>query len=81
MELYKEILSKALEQERIEVYFPELSINAAEIVSQRCYQALKRISDIIKDDSLSDKECYRKIEIIIQTFEELGSNGGSRHDE
>ena len=37
MELYKEILSKALEQERIE--------------------------------------------IIIQTFEELGSNGGNRHDE
>ncbi|MBQ2895891.1 MAG: hypothetical protein IJE26_04180 [Oscillospiraceae bacterium] len=81
MELYKEILGKALEQERMEIYFPELRINAAEIVAQRCYRALKEISDVIRDDSLSDRECYQKIEAIIQTFEALGSNGGSRHDE
>ena len=81
MELYKEILAKALEQERMEIYFPKLTLNATEIISQTCYQALEKINHIIRDDTLNDNECYQRIEAIIQVLEATGSHGGSRHDE
>ena len=35
---------------------------------------------VIHDDSLTDNECFMKIEEIICVFEALGSNGGTRHD-
>jgi len=81
LDLYREILAKVLEQEKAEIYFPDLSIDATEIVSQKSYQTLMKISRIIRDDTLNDKDCYRKIEAIIQALEAIGSNGGSRHDE
>lgn len=80
MDLYKEIIVKVLEKEKAEVIFPNLQINAEEMVKLRCYDALKRIKDIIQDDSLEDEECFMKIKEIVCTFEELGSNGGTRHD-
>ena len=43
-------------------------------------QGTAKIKAIIEDDSLEDKECFRKIEEIVCAFEEIGSNGGSRHD-
>ena len=49
-------------------------------VECRCYDALKRIRDIILDDQLSDDECFMKIEHIIMILEDLGSDGGIRHD-
>jgi len=81
LELYKELLAKVLEQERVEVYFPGLTVDATEIVSQMSYRALVEISHIIRDDTLSDRECYQKIEEIVQVFEAFGSHGGGRHDE
>lgn len=80
MELYKEILIEALSKERMEVFFPELEIDGAKIVEMACYRALCRIRDIIRDERLSDGECFQKIEEIICTLEALGSGGGSRHD-
>ena len=80
MNLYKEILVKMLESKKAEVVFPDLEINAAEIVNLECYRALQKIKAVIQDDSLNDKECFMKIEKIICLFEELGSSGGSRHD-
>ena len=80
MELYKEILVEALSKERMEVFFPELEIDGEKIVEMECYGALCRIRDIIRDERLSDGECFRQIEEIICTLEALGSGGGSRHD-
>ncbi len=80
MELYKEILVEVLSRERAEVRFPGLEMDAEKMVETVCYRALCRIRDIIRDDSLSDKECFHKIEEIICTLEELGSDGGDRHD-
>lgn len=57
--------------------FPNFSINMAEILNMECYLALQKIKTIIGDDSLNDFECIEKI---ICLFEEMGSNGGSRHD-
>ena len=56
MELYKEILIQALKNEELSVTFPNLKIDGAEIVEKECYKALRRIKDIIHDDSLSDGE-------------------------
>ena len=45
-----------------------------------CYKALRKIKAILENDALADSECFQQIEEIVCTFEELGSDGGSRHD-
>ncbi|MBQ9263656.1 MAG: hypothetical protein IJ189_05530 [Clostridia bacterium] len=50
------------------------------IVGNVCYQAMKKIQTIIRDDCLDDPECFRRMEDIVRVFEEMGSDGGSRHD-
>lgn len=71
MELYEEIIKSS-------IVLPE--IHAEEIVEKKCYQALQEIQRIICDESLNDRECFKKIEQIICVFEALGSHGGTRHD-
>ena len=41
---------------------------------------LKKIKEIIINDALDDKECFKKIEEIILAYEKIGSTGGNRHD-
>ena len=50
------------------------------IVEQESYKALQKIKAVLEDDSLDDPECFMKIERIIRIFEEIGSDGGNRHD-
>lgn len=80
MELYREVLLTLLQQQRIQITFPDLQVNAQDFVECQCYQALEKIKTVIHDDSLDDSECFAKIEEIIQIFEKIGSNGGFRHD-
>ena len=80
MELLKEIMIQVLMNEDIQISFPGLQPDLSGIVESKCYQALKRIKAIIEDDSLEDSECFMKVEEIVCTLEELGSDGGSRHD-
>lgn len=80
MDLYKEILIHLLENEDIEIRFPNLEISAERLIEIESYIALQKIKMIIEDDSLNDEECFLKIEKIIQVLEEIGSNGGNRHD-
>lgn len=49
-------------------------------MEMRCYEALRKIKNILEDESLTDTVCFQKIEEIIKVFEEIGSDGGSRHD-
>ena len=77
MELYKEILAKALSQEELHITFPNLELNANEIVETQCYWTLQKIQTIIRDDNLSDFSC---VEEIVRLFEKLGSDGGTSHD-
>jgi len=77
MELHKEILAKVLSQEEMHVTFPNLQLDAKEIVESQCYQALQKIQLIIQNDELSDFAC---VEEIVRLFETLGSDGGNRHD-
>lgn len=80
MELYAEILAHFLAQENAQIIFPQLQLNAKDIVEMQCYQTLRKIQEIVRDDTLEDKECFDRIEEIICVFETIGSNGGSRHD-
>lgn len=80
MDLYKEILINVLMKREASVTFPEFAITPEEIVEQECYQALNAIKRILHDDTLSDPECFTKIEEVICLFERLGSSGGFRHD-
>ena len=80
MELYKEILAGVLAHQEIQINFPNLQITPTEIVELKSYQVLQKIKAVITDDSLTDSECFMKIEEIICVFEELGISSGSRHD-
>ena len=80
MELATELLSKLLENRQVNVTFPGLRLSAAEILESASYQALCQIHDILCDDTLSDQECFQKIEQIVCVFEGLGSGCGNRHD-
>ena len=79
MELYREILCNMLQKESVEVYFPQLE-SQQDVVESVCYRALEKIRDIIRDATLEDEECFSKIEEIVCVLEEIGSNGGQRHD-
>lgn len=80
MELYKEILAQILSQQNVEIIFPDLHMDAKQIVEMECYKALQKIKAIIEDDSLGDNDCFKKIEEIVCVFEGIGSSGGGRHD-
>lgn len=80
MELYRDLLIKLLENEEIKIEFPNLNVSPSELIEMRCYNALKEIKAIIEDDSCIDEECFMKIEKIVCLLEDLGSDGGSRHD-
>ena len=74
MELYEEILLKEF-MKRFPVPFDPSSL-----VHDISYQTLQQIKAIIEDERLDDPECFMRIENIIRCFEEIGSNGGFRHD-
>lgn len=80
MELYKEILALALIHGEIQLVISGKDPDVANIVEGTCYKALQKIKAIIEDDSLEDKECFMKIEEIVGALEEIGSNGGNRHN-
>lgn len=80
MELYKEILAHALICGEIQITFSGQEPDVSKIIEGKCCKALQKIKTITEDDSLDDKECFMKIEEIVCALEEIGSNGGNRHD-
>ena len=43
-------------------------------------QALRKIRDILADDTLDDPACFARIEAIVSLLEDLGIDCGERHD-
>ena len=80
MDLYKEILTRALEKQELILIYPNLTLNPKELVEMKSYQALEKIWDIIADDSLDDPECFMKIDEIVSLLWETGGGYCSRHD-
>lgn len=64
MQLYQEILAAVLAKEEVQIIFPNLNINLTEMIESESYQALQKIKAVITDDSLTDSECFMKIEEI-----------------
>lgn len=79
MDFLREILIKALENQRIEISCPELTVDAADLVEMRSYAALCKIKEIVDDERLDDQACFHRIEEILLALEFLGS-GSTRHD-
>ena len=80
MELFQEMLIHALMNGEMTISIRGKDADIEAILENKCYQALKKIKAIITDDCLEDKECFMRIEKILHIFEEIGSNGGNRHD-
>ena len=79
MELWQQIFLSLSEKEEIEIYFPQIP-DMESLFNSKCYRALRAIHEAIKDESLSDSECFAKIEEIICVFDGIGSDCGGRHD-
>lgn len=80
MELYEEIIIHALEKRQISLAALAQTAYMEKIVEGVCYRTLRRIKEIVEDDSLTDEACFWKIEEIVMTLEQIGSDGGARHD-
>ena len=80
MQLFQEILAQAINDGKLQIVFQCGEQTVSEITERICYQTLAKIKAIIQDDSLSDPECFAKIEEIVCALEEIGVHCGSRHD-
>lgn len=80
MDLLCQILSEILQQEKIEVTFPQLTIKIEELLQNTCFKALCEIKEILEDDTLDDEICFEKIEKIVLEIEKIGGTCGNRHD-
>ena len=80
MHLSKEILAYLLSQTNAQILFPDLRLDAKQIIETQSCQALSEILEILRDDRLSDSECFEKIEAIVSVFESFGVSCGTRHD-
>lgn len=50
------------------------------LVSDASSRVLLKIRDILADDTLSDENCFQRIEAIVCLLEDLGIDCGARHD-
>ena len=80
MQLFHEIFAQAINDGKIQITVHCGEQAVAEVIEGICYQAIAKIKAIIQDDSLSDRECFAKIEEIVCVLEEIGINCGNRHD-
>ena len=53
---------------------------ALALMKETGFQALREIWETVKDDSLDDPTCFRRIERIVEVYEDLGAGAGTRHD-
>ena len=50
------------------------------LASDAAGRALRRIQEILADETLSDRECFAKIEAIVSLLGDLGLCCSGRHD-
>ncbi len=80
MELHADILAHKLCKEGLAAIIAQVLPEPEKTLETECYHALKKIRAILDDKRLSDSECFDRIEEIVSLFENMGSNGGCRHD-
>ena len=79
-DLFNDIFIESIAAGKIQISFSGMDRTVAEVVEGECFQAIKKIKAILDDETLDDPECFHRIEKIVCVLEEIGSNGGSRHD-
>ena len=79
MELFREVLAQLISEGAARPD-PGLEARIERAIEMRCCKALEKIKAVVCDDSLSDPECFEKIERILCALEEAGVSGGARHD-
>lgn len=60
MKLFQEILFTALNNQKVELVFPNVKESITDIINNKSYESLQKIKEIIDDDSLSDEACFQK---------------------
>lgn len=80
MELYKELLCAILATRKVQVTFPGLLLEPAELVDGFCYHILCKIKKVVQNGALDDVECFQRIEDIVEELETFGIDCGGRHD-
>lgn len=80
MDEFYQVFLSALRNGEIEVVFPKLTTTPEDLVEMQCFNAIRKIQQIIADDTLEDPECFYRIEEIVSTLEKLGLYCGGRHD-
>ena len=79
MEIYEEILAHYLSKENAQILFPQLKIDALQIVESECCRTLEKIRKILDDPNLEDDTCFERIEQIVCALESSGIRT-TRHD-
>lgn len=80
MDLFNEILLHEHKSKNFKGELQPVRLEAEHWVEMECFRALVKIKGILEDNSLRDDECIYQIEEIVNVFEDLGSECGSRHD-
>ena len=80
MELYFELLLHAMENNTVQISFPDFTGDIPAIIHDKCYATLQKIKAVVQDDSLSDPDRFDRIEAIVRALEDAGINPGARHD-
>ena len=50
-----------------------------DLMKESCCRAMQEIREVLNDESLDDRQCFCQIEKIVDIYEKVGSNGGTRH--
>ena len=79
MELIRELFVSFLKSGALEI---AISNNAdfESFAERRCCKMLEEIRQIIREETLEDKECFERIEKIVRLLESNGIDCGDRHD-
>ncbi|MBQ9099182.1 MAG: hypothetical protein IJY50_07115 [Clostridia bacterium] len=79
MSLYDQMILNIARKSMEECDYHALGILMNEFAYGECYNMLKHIHNIIRDESLTDADCYARIEAIIKVFEKQDFSVGNRH--
>ena len=61
-ELYFEMLIAALVKENMHLTFPDFKLGPDKVIRLSCHQTVEKIKAILNDDSLTDAECFARID-------------------
>ena len=78
MKFLQELFSSSLQKQITNIQIPYDDLER--LLENESIQMIQSIHSILSDDTLSDPECFLKIEEIIRVFEERGIYCGNRHD-